>query len=187
MEQFEEASFEMAVGEIRVVETKFGMHIINKLATDDEDYAKKADIIKESISKERMTANVNDMFEKLKNGEIAFEEGGEDADYIFIADTVFTKGEIDEALEQVIIELDIDDIYLYELVYSGVTYGYYIVKRTALVDEDISTVYATVEKELIDEAFYAYIESFFESVTVDQEELNKFDVVATVSFPFYTY
>lgn len=43
-------------------------------------------------------------------------------------------------------------------------------------DEDFNAKYSAVESTLIDEAYVEYLDSFVDSVTVNEEELAKYDI-----------
>ncbi|PKM63310.1 MAG: hypothetical protein CVU97_01020 [Firmicutes bacterium HGW-Firmicutes-21] len=186
VDEFEEASFEMAVGDIRLVETEFGFHIINKLEIDDKDFEGKLAEVNKAISKDRMTAVAEAMYQKLLSGKAEFVKSEDDAEYYFFPDAVFTDGEMNgDELEDLITEMEIGEIVLHKIVYQGVESGYYIIRRTELTDVDVNNNYKEVEDKLINEAFYIYIETFFDSIVVNQEEFDKFDIITTVSFPYY--
>ena len=60
-------------------------------------------------------------------------------------------------------------------------YGTYIIRRIALSDEDFESKYSTVESALISEAYAAYLDSFIPSITVNEEELAKYDITTAKS------
>ena len=55
-------------------------------------------------------------------------------------------------------------------------YGVYIIKRVDTTEEDFNSKYSAVESTLIDEAYVEYLDSFVDSVTVNEEELAKYDI-----------
>jgi len=183
-EEFETASFEMAVGDVRLVKTIYGYHIIQKLATVDEDFTKKEDAVKTAVSKARTVESANTMLANLQAGTAEFVAGSEDADYKFTADVIFTTGQVDEEIEKTIAAMAVGEYKLYDV---GDSYGYYILKKNEISIDDITEYFDAVEDSLISEAFYDYLETYFPSITIDNEEIAKFDIVTTVSFPFYSY
>jgi len=54
--EFENASFEMEPDEVRLVQTKYGWHIIRKLTTSDDDFDKKITEVRQAMSKEKVKA-----------------------------------------------------------------------------------------------------------------------------------
>lgn len=187
VKEFEEAAFEMKPDDIRLVETEYGLHIIKKLAIGNEDFEEKTDEVKQVISQKRIGEKANDMYEKLKSGEAEFVDGGEDAAYTYTPDIIFTEGEINEDIIKIVSEMKTGEVYLYPIVSSGNDYGYYLLKKADLEDKDLESRYSTVEDKLVTNAFEEYMKAHYDSITVNQEELDKFDVVTTVSFPYFSY
>ena len=182
-EEFEKASFEMKSDEIRLVETKYGYHIIKKLNMDDDDSTGKLEEVKNAISFARTKANAEEMLEQLKAGTAQFVKGGEDADYSFYSDMIFTDGDFGvKEFEEKIKAMNVGD---YELIDMGEIYGYYVIKKTELKSEDIEDYYDIIEEELTNTAFYAYLESFFPSVSINEEEVAKYDITTINPFPIY--
>lgn len=183
-DEFEAASFEMAVGDVRLVKTKYGYHIIKKFATNDADFTSKLEAVKNTMSYARTKANAEEMLAKVNAGTAEFADGGDDADYKFYADNIFTSGDIgDDDLEEQITSMAVGE---YKLVDMGSSYGYYLFHRTEITLDDIADYYDTIEGDLISTAFYAYIEAYFPSITTVDEEIAKFDITTITSFPVYS-
>ena len=81
VENFEKAAFEMEVGEVRLVETEYGYHIIEKLEKTEEDFSGKTDADGKTtggnkanaisaMSADKIRAEALDLFEKLQSGEV---------------------------------------------------------------------------------------------------------------------
>jgi parvulin-like peptidyl-prolyl isomerase len=186
VDEFEEASFEMEPGEVRLVETEFGYHIIKKFETNDDDFESKLDDVKQSLSKERMTEKVNDLYDRLVSGEAEFVEGDED-DYFFTEGQLLTKGGLEQELEDLLFDMEPGEIVKHEIIESNTTVGYYIFQRNELEQSDLEIKYSAVEQGLIEEAFASYLRTFYDSITVNMDEYNKFNIISTVSFPSYQY
>ncbi|MCH5184282.1 MAG: hypothetical protein J1E00_08910, partial [Oscillospiraceae bacterium] len=64
-----------------------------------------------------------------------------------------------------------------EIIYMELPgYGVYVLRKLTPDDGDLDEVYDTVEEPLVQNAFYAYLEGFFDSVRVDNEVLGRFDI-----------
>lgn len=182
-DEYKNAILTMKNDEIQLVKTDYGFYIIKKLATTDEDFTKKIELIKKKISDERTKTNADEMLAKLKNGEVEFKDGGEDAAYSFEDNNLYQSGYIkDLKFDKVINETKVGE-------YSNYDNGsyYYIIKKNEIKAEDLDTQDAGSLKDyiynyLIEEAFFKYMNAQFDSVTVNQEELDKFDVVTAVPF-----
>lgn len=185
--EFEKASFEMKTDEVRLVETKYGWHIIKKLATTDSDFGKKEDEVRETMSKEKIAASANEMFEQIKAGKTEFKEGGDNALYKFASGSVIAKASTDANTQKIIEAIESINVGEYKLLEIE-DQGYYIIRKSEFDDTDLSNYYSTIEDEMKQEKYFAYMETFYDSVTVNQEELAKYDNIPAVqSFPLFTY
>ncbi len=96
---------------------------------------------------------------------------------------IFTDGDFGvKEFEEKIKAMNVGD---YELIDMGEIYGYYVIKKTELKSEDIEDYYDIIEEELTNTAFYAYLESFFPSVSINEEEVAKYDITTINPFPIY--
>ena len=186
VEEFETAAFDMEVGEYRLVETPNGWHIMNKVALEEDDIEEVIissntvtveEACREALTKQIINQQAQEFYDKIESGDAVFGDGGEDAEYEYDDGTVFKQGEGDETLEKAALELEtgetaavvVDD------------YGTYIIRRIALSDEDFESKYSTVESALISEAYAAYLDSFIPGITVNEEELAKYDITTAKS------
>ena len=175
VEEFEEAAFEMEVGEYRLVETSNGWHIMCKEELEDDDIegtsisgsTKIETACKTALTKKLIGEQAAAFYEQIKSGEAEFADGGDDAAYAYDAGTVFKTGESDEALEEAALALKTGETALVTVD----AYGVYIIKRVDTTEEDFNAKYSAVESTLIDEAYVEYLDSFVDSVTVNEEEL----------------
>lgn len=184
LSEFETASFEMKTDEVRLVQTKYCWHIIRKLATSDDDFKKKIDEVKETMSREKVTANAQEMFEQLKENKIEFKDGGDNAKYQFLAGRVFDGEKTNQDVIKIISSLKSGEYTLYE----NKDDGYYIFKRVDLNDKDLLDYYSSIEDEMKDSKYIEYVQSFYDSITVNTEELAKYDnITAVQTFPSLAY
>lgn len=96
VEEFEEAAFEMEVGEYRLVETSNGWHIMCKEELEDDDIegtsisgsTKIETACKTALTKKLIGEQAAAFYEQIKSGEAEFADGGDDAAYAYEAGTV---------------------------------------------------------------------------------------------------
>jgi len=186
--EFENASFEMEPDEVRLVQTKYGWHIIRKLTTSDDDFDKKITEVRQAMSKEKVKAGAEEMYENLKENKIEFKEGGADALYQFQAGRVISREDAKEDIIQAIDAAKPGEYILYEFKDGGVTYGYYIFRRVELDESDLRNYYETVEDEMKDAKYFEYVQTHYDSIAINEEELAKYDNIPAVqSFPSLYY
>lgn len=188
VEAFEKASFEMEIGEFRVVETEYGFHVIEKLEKTDEDLNgkpndkgeltggyKKAVIA--SLSSGKIRSEALDLFDKLKSGEVKEYPTETDAKpyYLYLKPSLIDKNETTYAS---FIEL-VSGIKTNEFAEKNFAdEATYIVRRLPLTVEDMTAdIYASIEDDMAFEEFGEYVRSFYDKVQVNNELLDKFDVV----------
>ena len=188
VQEFEKASFEMAVGDVRMVETEYGFHLIEKLEKTEEDFigttdeegnttgGYKDDVIA-SMSAQKIREEALDTYEKLKNGEI--EDYPEETDakgyYTYMQPSFINKNESGSE-EFINIVSEIEEGEFAEKDYAND--ATYIIRRLPISKEDItSDIYTTIEEDLAMTAFSEYVQSFYDKITVDSELLDNFDIV----------
>jgi hypothetical protein len=186
--EFETASFEMKTDELRLVQTKYGWHIIKKLTPSDDDFKKNIDEVKQTMSKEKVTADAKDMIAQLKENKIEFKEGGENASYQFLAGRVLSGENLPQDIKDAISALKTGEYTLYEYKEGDVVTGYYIFKRVDLAESDLDSYYDTIEDGLKQTKYSEYIKTYYDSITVNQNELEKYNNIPAVkSFPSLAY
>lgn len=186
---FETASFEMQAGEVRVVETEYGYHVIEKQVLTDEDFLgeKQSDgsykngykdqtiseMSKDKINKEALALN-----ESLVKGEATeFPKESEDkAYYLNMQPSVIDKNDENYAsFIEVVSKLKENEYGVHDVTREGT----YVIKRLPISESDLSdTVYAAIEEDLAFTSFTEYTRSFYDKVTINNTVLDKFDVVA---------
>ena len=188
VENFEKASFEMEVGEVRLVETEYGYHLIEKLEKTDADLfgtvkddgktegGCKTDVI-EAMSAARIRSEGLALLEKLQSGEIDKYPETDDkvAYYINMEPSLIKKNDTNYATFIKMVQ-GIEEGKYAEKDFPGD--ATYIIRRLKLTEEDITTeIYTSIKDELALTAFGEYVQSFYDKIEVDQEVLDKFDVV----------
>ncbi|MBO5870001.1 MAG: peptidylprolyl isomerase [Clostridia bacterium] len=184
---FEEASFEMKVGDVRLVETEFGYHIIEKLEKTEEDYVGKVgedgktkggykDAAIAAMSAKQIRAEALETMDKLSKGELEKYPEQTDAKkyYIYMKPSFIKKNDAQNA-EFVKIIGDIEEGKFQDKEF--VSDGTYIIRHLPISKEDItSEIYTSIEDELAMSAFGEYVQSFYDKITVNNELIDKFDI-----------
>lgn len=176
---------------VALLEDDDGLHIfirkpISGSLLDDE--------LKENCIKD-MSANhisdyVNDYFNKVKSGEAEFGKELDTEFYsTFVADNIFVDSDMDESFIKKFNELKDGEYMLYTT-----KDGLFVCRKQPLKSEDIhltytdsyygtkTTYYEEIETNLIDEAFYNYLATYYDSITVNNSELEKYDIRTAVTF-----
>ena len=185
---FEKAAFEMEVGEVRLVETEYGFHIIEKLEKSDEDFSgkvgedgkttggNKANVIKAMTAKQiRSEALV--LLEKLQSGEVQSypEKDTEKAYYIPLESNFIKKDDTNYAAFIEMLDKIEEGKYAEKNFVGDATY---VIRRLPMTAKDITaSIYQTIEDELTMTEFSEYVQSFYDQIEIDEELLAKFDVV----------
>lgn len=188
VENFEKASFEMEVGEIRLVKTEYGYHIIEKLAKTDEDLngvkddkgetkgGVKSDVII-AMSQNKIRAEALETLKKLNSGELEkYPEEKSDKTYYSLMDAGFVNKNDTTytSLIEIIKELETNKYVDKEFASEGT----YILRKLELKSEDItSEIYNAIEEQLAAEAFSEYVKSHYDKININNELMGKFDVV----------
>ncbi len=198
-ENFEKAAFEMKVGEIRLVETNFGYHIMEKLETTNEDCfgvvsedkTVKGGVKSAIISKltaEKVRKEALGVLEQLKSGELKSLPAVSDEvkNYTVINSQYVDKTESDKSnLVKIFEDKEKDGYFEYEI--SGE--GTYIFRNCSFESNEISAeLFKTIKDKLSIEAFATYTKSFYDSVNINNEVLDRFDVatIPLLEEEFYT-
>ncbi len=197
---FEEASFEMAVGDVRLVETEYGYHLIEKLEKTEEDFTgkvkedgkteggnKNATVLAMSAAKIR--AEALELLAKLQSGEVK-EYPAEDKDkayYLPMKPALINKNETTYAT---FIEMvsSIEEGAFAEKDFPGD--ATYVIRKLSLTEKDITAeIYTEIEEQLAFDAFSEYVQSFYDKVTVNKEVIEKFDIltVPALDSELYTF
>lgn len=177
--QFEEAAYDMEVGETRVVETAYGYHLMLKEELDSEKFEEIESDVKAAMSSQRIKAQAKELLDKIKSGEAKFEKS-EDEEYEYYEGFVVSK--TDTSLPSDMIkqmgETAVGDYFLY----TYGSYGYFIFKHVEFDEDDIEAYSETVSSILVDEKFTEYMTELSKSVVINTEEMSKFDIKTVRSF-----
>ena len=183
-EKFETAAFEMNVGDIKLVESESGWHLVEKVALDttvfdgnDASSTSAKDDVVINMSRDKIKREAESLLVKLNSGELtAFPEKVEGfSNYVQIEKSYISKNtsEYKDRLD-VISALKSGEYGIY----NSKTEGVYIYKRVDFTEEDItSEIYTEIETALITAAFTEYYSSYFDSIEIKNDIIAKFDVV----------
>ncbi len=177
--EFEDAAYEMEVGETRVVETEYGYHLMVKEELDTEKFEKIVSEVKAAMSSQRIKEQAQTLLEKIESGEAKFQKP-EDKEYEYYEGFVVSKNDTSLPADMVkqLKEAAVGDYFLY----TYGSYGYFIFKRVEFDDDDIKAYTETVSSILLDEKFTEYMTELSKSVVVNTEEMSKFDIKTVRSF-----
>ncbi len=185
---FETASFEMEIGDVRLVETEYGFHIIEKLEKTDEDLNGKPDengktkggykaATIAAMSAQKIRDEALDTLSKLNSGEIdKYPEETDAKEYYIYMKPSFIKKNDSNNEEFIKVISEIEENKFKEKEYP--TDGTYIIRRLPISKENITAdIYKTIEDDLALTAFTEYVQSFYDKITVNNELLDKFDIL----------
>ncbi len=179
------------IGEWISVTDDDGVHILCRVelaASDLGDDVKTA--CKTAMSKNVVREYANKYFEDVKSGNVEY--GKElDTDFYtaFVADTIFTEDDMSEDIMQAYNAANEGEYFMVET-----SDGIFVLYKDTITAADAkteytdsyygtkSTYYADIEDSLISDAFYEYMESFFDSIVENKEELDKYDIRTVVEF-----
>lgn len=189
VKEFEDASFEMAVGETRLVETEYGYHVIHKLEMSDEQlFGREAsegvtaikgvkDDVVRAMSQAKIYGEASALLEKLNNGELEKfpTELADVSYYSYQKEQFIDKNNSSYAsMAEFISKIETGKVDIQNSKDSGA----YLIKRLPFTESDITAdVYSTIESNLSYDAFGEHIQSFYDSVIINVGALDKFDIV----------
>ena len=188
VENFEKAAFEMEVGEVRLVETEYGYHIIEKLEKTEEDFSGKTDADGKTtggnkanaisaMSADKIRAEALDLLEKLQSGEVKEypAKDSEKAYYIPLEANFIKKNDTNYASFIEMLDKIEEGKYGEKNFVGDATY---VIRRLSMTEKDITaSIYTTIEDEMTMTEFSEYVQSFYDQIELNEELLEKFDVV----------
>ncbi len=199
VEAFEIESFNMVVGEVRVVETEYGFHLIEKLELKDSDLkgtvgtdgkttGDRRETVKKAMSVAQIREEALETLEKLKSGELEkYPEKDDKKTYYSVVDSAFIDK--NDTSYATLIELLKKAEYG---AYNEKDYpssGTQIYRNIAFDGEQItSDIYSTIEEKLAVESLVDYIVEYYDSVEMDNEYFDSFDITTLplLEKEFYT-
>lgn len=185
---FEEASFNISVGNITLVETEYGFHVVEKLQLTETDLVgtkgddgkvkgDRRDTVKKAMSAAKIRNEAVETFNKLNNGELkAYPEENKDKSYYSIVKpTLIDKNEGNTNLVDLLSKAENGKYNEKEFTSSGTQ----IYRKLEFgVDKLSSDIYATIEEKFSVEALVSYIVDFYDSVEMNNDYFNSFDIVS---------
>ena len=128
-------------------------------------------------TKEKAIEYATLLYEDIKNGVVEFDKKypiSEDGISGYFPDgRVIQKGTSAENIDKAIFEMKEDELRLVE----GDT-GVYIILKQALSNEDLIEYYDDIEQMFIDEKYSKLIEEYYGFVTVNNDELGKYNIIS---------
>ncbi|MBQ9848032.1 MAG: peptidylprolyl isomerase [Clostridia bacterium] len=189
VEAFEKAAFEMEIGEVRMVETEYGYHIMQKLETTDEQLFGKTDSngattskgmkdeVIRTMSQAKIYNEASALLEKLNSGETEkFPTELTDVPYYSYQKEQFIdkSNSSYSSMAEMIAKIEVGKVEIQK----SASVGTYLIKRLPLSESDITAdVYSTIESNLSVKEFSEYVQSLYDYVNINTEVLEKFDIV----------
>ena len=154
-----------------------------KVSLPETESSNYSEVSKDSVvidgvrTKEKAVKYATDLFEEIKSGAVEFDKKysiSEDgiSDY-FPNGRVIQKGTSSEAIDKAIFEMKENDLRIVE----GET-GVYIILKQKLSNDDLKEYYEDIEQIFIDERYTKLIEEYYGFVSVNNDELSKYDIVS---------
>ena len=186
VQELEKAAFEMEPGEVRLVKTEYGYHLMLKEELDEEDlYGAKSedgtvkdsrvDEVKAAMSKANIKAAADELLEALNSGaQKTFPDKIEGfAQYEYNEPAVIDKNDVSYSTLIELIE-SIEDGKYGKKDFADVVY---IVGKLPTDAENISeSVYGQIETNLAAKSYVEYVSSFYNDVEVNKASVEKFNV-----------
>lgn len=122
--------------------------------------------------KSDIRSKADDFFAKLQSGEVTFEDYSEHDDYARYDEGIcYTSGTLEREIEE-----QADKLENYgDIAQADTGDGLYIIRLVETTNEDYLSKYDTVYTVLAKDAYYKYIESFYNEITVDSAVLSEYD------------
>ena len=189
VKEFEKASFEMSIGDVRLVETEYGFHVIEKLEKTETDFkgettedGKTKGGLKEEAHAAMCADKIRDealaFYETLQNGTVTeFPKKMEKTDYyVYLEPGLIDKNNTTYYADfiEMLNGIEIGKIGEKDFPDDAT----YIMKRLDITKDDITpAIYSSIEEDLAFAAAAEYVQSFYDKVEIKQDILDKFDVV----------
>lgn len=173
--EFEKAAFDLETGKYTLVQTDYGWHLMTRLELDTESFS--ADDAIAAMSRVKLREEAAAKYDALVAGE-EFAEPESGALYSYSEPSLLVLADQDETLREALEKAEYGEIIKVEV--AG--YGVFLLRKSEMTDEDFEESYDDVASPLIEEAFYEYLRTFYDSVRVDASVTDKFDIRAAKTF-----
>ncbi|MBE6692813.1 MAG: hypothetical protein E7586_05790 [Ruminococcaceae bacterium] len=199
VKEFETESFSMVYNEVRIVETEYGFHIIEKLplkesdlkgtvGTDGKTTGDRRETVKKAMSVAQIRNEALETLEKLKNGELESYPAKDDKKsyYMVVEPAFIDKNDTSYAALVELLKKAEYNVYNEKDYASS---GTQIYRKIKFEKEKItSEVYSTIEEKLAVEALVDYIVEYYDSVEMDNGFFEGFDIstLPLLEKEFYT-
>lgn len=175
VKEFETAAYELEVGKYTLVKTDYGFHILTRLELDESGFVAKDALA--AMSREKMRTEAASKYEALVGGE-AFAKPEEGAIYTYSEPSLLVLAEQDATMKEALEKAENGELVKVEV--TG--YGVFLLRKSETTDEDLEKIYDDVAEPLIENAFYEYLGTFYDSVRVDESITGKFDIRTAKTF-----
>ncbi len=188
VDSFEKASFEMQAGEVRLVETEYGYHIIQKLEKTETDFtgtvdengkttgSRKEEALA-AMSAAKIRKEALETFGKLQNGELTDypKTSDEVKYYVSMGNNFIDKNEsTNKTLVELLTPVKAGEFIEKEYPADAT----YILRNLSFEEKDItSDIYSKIESKLAVEAYSEYVQSFYDNIEMNKEYIDSFDII----------
>lgn len=176
--KFEEASMGTDIGKYALVQSSFGWHVIYRMELDETDF--NLNDVVAAMTRAFLKEQSKEMFDKMKKDGSSFVKPDDTSVYTYSEPTVLKFSSLNSQLGEALKNAKDNELIYLNLDANGI----YILRKIESTSEDINSVYDDVSSPLVSEAFYQYLSSYFDQVTVNQEVLNQFDIRTAETFYF---
>jgi len=192
VDEFEEAAFgEWTEGQVKLVKTAYGYHLVEKVEMTDEEINKA--IFGETDADGKTTKGVKDAVivglanakikeigleetDKLVKGEITeYPKEDDKKAYYEVRDAAFAV-KSDDNYKDFFEMLDKADYG--EYVAKALDDGVYVVRKFEFTEKDItSDIYNKIETVFINDVYWEYVQSFYDTMDIKNDLINKIDFI----------
>ncbi len=170
VEEFQEAAKTMEVGSYQLVETQYGWHLMTRLELDTVSGFNSSDAVA-AMSREVLREDAKKQLAALKSG-ADFAKPGDGDLYVYSESTLLQLTNQLDSLQEAFKNAEVGEFFMLE----ATGYGIFVLQKQATTETDLEKVYDDVENSLISEAYYNYIHTYFDAITVNQDVLGRFNV-----------
>ncbi len=193
VEPFEKAAFgDWSEESIKLVETEYGYHLMEKVEMSDSDVitavfgtttedGKTKAGMKDTVVANMANADIKKIaesdVEKLNKGELEKYPEATDATKAFYS--IAKESFIDKNNTNYSTMIDmIKDAEYGKFVSKELKDGVYVVRKLKFDVKDItSDIYKTIESNFVNEAYWEYVQSFYDTMDINKDLINKIDFV----------
>lgn len=175
VDEFEAAAKETEIGAYTLVESEHGWHVITRLELDTEGFDRSDAVA--AMSRVVMRQAAQEQYDAIVAG-AEFAEPEEGALYSYSKPSLLELASQDERLAEKLKSAEVGEVIMIDLD----AYGVFVLRKQETTDEDLKEVREAVEEPLIEEAFYGYLQTFYDAVRINADVIDKFNIRTAETF-----